>query len=480
MLKTDRAELVALLQEEQPLLRSNLIMPNKISLLHTGCFTLRLLIIAILFSTLTGCGNNNLGKIKERGTIIILTTNRATTYYYDRDNKPAGPEYEMTQAFGRYLGVHVKYKIFNATEDLITALRNNEGDLAAASLTMTPERLAEFEFGPVYQEASEYIVCHRTTPDIETEADLKNIHITVGAGTSYIETLQQYPEISWDMSSEFDTASLLAQVAEKKQECTVSDSTLYSIERRYYTSLQNKYTLATNSKLAWMTTKGNGDVRRAMTKWLELYKQKGHLAALINKYYGFVEIFDYVDIHKFLRRIQTRLPRYRDMFIDAAKKNQISATTLAAQSYQESHWNRRAKSPTGVRGLMMLTQPVAKSLGVTNRLHARQNIYAGAKFYARMKTMVGPVNEPDRTWLALAAYNIGIGHFRDAQSLAKKLGKDPNRWYEMKEILPLLAQEKFHKDLRYGYARGNEPVRYVMRIRSYEELLRDTLIVSKP
>jgi membrane-bound lytic murein transglycosylase F len=127
---------------------------------------------------------------------------------------------------------------------------------------------------------------------------------------------------------------------------------------------------------------------------------------------------------------------------------------------------------------MMLTQPVAKSLGVTNRLHASQNIYAGAKFYAKMKKMVSNVQEPDRTWLALAAYNIGRGHFRDAQNLAKKLGKDPDRWYEMKEVLPLLAQKEYHKNLRYGYARGNEPVRYVMRIRGYEELLRDYF--SKP
>ena len=120
---------------------------------------------------------------------------------------------------------------------------------------------------------------------------------------------------------------------------------------------------------------------------------------------------------------------------------------------------------------MMLTQPVAKSLGVTNRLHAEQNIYAGARFQAKMKKMVDDVNEPDRTWLALSAYNVGRGHFRDAQSLARKLNKNPDRWNEMKEILPLLSQKEYYKDLRYGYARGNEPVRYVTRIRNYDELL---------
>ncbi len=440
---------------------------------HTYSWAVVILLLTASMGILGGCGNNNLQKIKERGSITILTTNRATTYYYNRDNEPTGPEYEMSQAFAKYLGVSVKYKIFNSTEDMITALRNHEGDFAAASLTVTPARQAEFSFGPIYQETSEYIVCHRGRAKIKDRDDLKNINIIVAAGTSYIETLKKYPEITWQISTEHDTATLLAKVAKKEIDCTVSDSTLYSIERRYNTTLQSKYTLTTDSKLAWMLNRGNGDVQRSMTRWFTRYKSDGHLGTMINKYYGFVEIFDYVDIHKFLRRMKTRLPKYKHFFLDAAAINKISPTTLAAQSYQESHWNRKAKSPTGVRGLMMLTQPVAKSLGVTNRLHPKQNIYAGAKFYAKMKAMFSHVDEPDRTWLALAAYNVGRGHFSDAQGLAKKLNKDPNKWYEMKEVLPLLAKEEFYKDLRYGYARGNEPVRYVMRIRSYEELLRD-------
>ena len=195
------------------------------------------------------------------------------------------------------------------------------------------------------------------------------------------------------------------------------------------------------------------------------------LLICLKKYYGYVEIFDYVDTHKFLDRTKTRLPQYKNFFIDAAAQNNLEPSLLAAQSYQESHWDRKAKSPTGVRGIMMLTQPVAKSLGVTNRLHAEQNIYAGAKFQAKMKKMLDEVDEPDRTWLALAAYNVGRGHFRDAQSLARKLEKNPDRWSEMKEILPLLSQKKYYKDLRYGYARGKEPVRYVERIRGYDDLL---------
>ena len=121
---------------------------------------------------------------------------------------------------------------------------------------------------------------------------------------------------------------------------------------------------------------------------------------------------------------------------------------------------------------MMLTQPVAKSLGVTSRLDAKQNIYAGAKYHAKMKNMFDEaVTEPDRSWMALAAYNVGRGHFRDAQGLARKLGKNPNLWIDMKEVLPLLSEKEYYKDLTYGYARGNEPVQYVTRIRDYDDIL---------
>lgn len=409
--------------------------------------------------------------IKKHGKLIVLTTNLPTTYYYDRDNNLAGPEYDMTQSFAKSLQVEVEYKVYASTKALIKALRNNEGDIAAAGLTVNDIRKKEFDFGPVYQKTNEYLVCHRSKKNIKDVEELNGLEIVVAADSAYIETIKSYPEMSWAADDGQNTAELLAQVADKKIECTISDSTLYSIERRYYTEIQKKYEFAKDSQLAWMLNKNNDKLKLAIKEWFDQYKQNYDLAYTLEKYYGYVEVFDYVDTHKFLTRVNTRLPKYKDFFIDAANKNDIEASLLAAQSYQESHWDRKAKSPTGVRGIMMLTQPVAKSLGVTNRLNAEQNIYAGAKFQAKMKKMVEDVDEPDRSWLALAAYNVGRGHFRDAQSLAKKMNKNPDRWAEMKEILPLLSQKKFYKDLRYGYARGNEPVRYVTRIRNYDGLL---------
>ncbi len=412
-----------------------------------------------------------LEKITKSGKLTVLTTNLPTTYYYDRDNNLAGPEFDMTQAFAKSLQVDVEYKVYDSTIEVLNALRDGEGDIASAGLTVTDSRREEFDFGPVYQEVNEFLVCHRSKRNIKKSEELSDIDVVVTAASSYIDSLKLYPNMSWTVLNDINTEDLLAQVARKKIECTISDSTLYSIERRYHIEIQKTYTLAKKSQLAWMLNKNNDELLSALNDWFDQYRDDYDLAYTLEKYYGYVEVFDYVDTHKFLKRVKTRLPKYKDFFIDAANKNGIEPSLLAAQSYQESHWNRKAKSPTGVRGIMMLTQPVAKSMGVTNRLHAKQNIYAGAKFQAKMKKMVEHVNEPDRSWLALAAYNIGRGHFRDAQALARKLNKNPDRWAEMKEILPLLSQKKYYKNLRYGYARGNEPVRYVTRIRNYNELL---------
>ncbi len=321
--------------------------------------------------------------IIKRGKLTVLTTNLPTTYYYDRDNNLAGPEYDMTQSFAESLQVDVEYKVYESTKEVLQALRKNEGDIAAAGLTVNENRKKEFDYGPVYQTTNEYLVCQRSAKRIDKIEEINGLEIIVAADSSYVESISSYPEMSWVEDQDLNTSDLLEQVAQKKVDCTISDSTLYTIERRYHTEIQKKYVFAEDSELAWMINKNNDKLKQVINDWFDRFKDNHDLSYTLEKYYGYVETFDYVDTHKFLARVSTRLPKYKEFFIDAAIKNDIEPSLLAAQSYQESHWDRKAKSPTGVRGIMMLTQPVAKSLGVTNRLDAEQNIYAGAKYRQR-------------------------------------------------------------------------------------------------
>lgn len=178
------------------------------------------------------------------------------------------------------------------------------------------------------------------------------------------------------------------------------------------------------------------------------------------------------EIQTFLKYITTRLPHYRKAFEQAEEKTGIPWALLASMSYQESKWNRHAISPTGVRGIMMLTRSTAADLGIQNRLDPKKSIAGGARYLSHLyRRLPATIETPDRMLLALASYNVGFGHVKDAQLLGKRLGKNPNHWNDLKEVLPLLAKKKYYQDLPHRYARGWEPVEYVTRIREYRKIL---------
>lgn len=133
-----------------------------------------------------------------------------------------------------------------------------------------------------------------------------------------------------------------------------------------------------------------------------------------------------------------------------------------------------------MRGIMMLTRKTASEVGVKDRLSARQSIMGGAKYLARLiKRIPEEVTGSDRMWFALAAYNVGLGHLRDARTLAVRLDKNPNVWVDLRDVLPLLSKKKYYRKLKHGYARGTEPVRYVQRIRDYHDILEQRFLVAE-
>lgn len=416
-----------------------------------------------------------LKQIQNEGKLIVITRNSPTTYYEGPDGS-TGFEYELAKKFADSLGVELEIVIPENLNDIFDMLDKGEAHFAAAGLTITDARKERALFGPSYQEITEQLVYHNQDLKPESIEDIELGNLEVVAHSSHVETLQslkqQYPTLAWNEHANKESEELLQLVEEKVIDYTIADSNELAMNQRFLLELRSAFDISEPKKLAWAfpRTKDTSLYDKAMVFFWRVLNN-GEITQLIERHYGHVAKFDYVGSRIYIRHIATRLSKYQQLYQQAADKYELDWKLLAAMGYQESHWNPKAVSPTGVRGIMMLTQPVAKSLGVTNRLDAEQNIYAGARFHAKMKKMVEHVDEPDRTWLALAAYNVGRGHFRDAQQLARKLGKDPDRWAEMKEVLPLLSDKKYYKDLRYGYARGSEPVDYVTRIRSYNELL---------
>jgi membrane-bound lytic murein transglycosylase F len=422
---------------------------------------------------------NRLDLIREKGELVVLTRNAPTTFYEYRD-QPAGLEYEMAKAFADSLGVRVRFRVLDSVPAVLDALSDGTGDIAAAGMIRTATRSERFDFGPNYQTVQQQVVCRRNGAVPRRVSDLVDVRLGVVSRSSYAEHLERlranHPGLNWEAKEGMESEQLLEQVWRGKLDCTVASSNIISINRRYYPELLVALPLGQPQRLAWALPKGESELKSAVDRWFKKFKSGGKLDSLLERYYGFAGYFDYVDVRVFKRRVRSVLPYYRPMFEAAAKRYGLPWTLVAVQGYQESNWDPDAVSPTGVRGIMMLTRNTANSLKIGNRKNPSESIMGGARYMASLYRQLPPeIAEPDRTWIALAAYNVGMGHVQDAQMLARILGKNPNLWKDLKTVLPLLSQKRFYRFLKHGYARGTEPVDYVQRIRDYHNILEQSL-----
>jgi membrane-bound lytic murein transglycosylase F len=446
-------------------------------MLNNYRFSVLYIMIAMAWTVLlSGCDSSKrLYDIHKRGELVVLTRNAPTTYYEDRDGL-AGLEYEMASAFAEHLGVKARFQVLDSVAEILDAMRKGEGDLAAAGLTRTKGRARSFSFGPVYQTVEQQVVCRRGTEVPKDVEGLVDLHLTVIEESSYVERLKalksEHPDLSWTTTRELDTEQLLEKVWQRTLQCTVADSNIVAINRRYFPELVVAFTLTEPQTLAWVIPSNSRYLKSNLKSWFHQFRNSGELDTLLERNYGFIDLFDYVDTRIFKRRIHTLLPRYRPLFESAGRHQDLPWTLLAAQAYQESQWDPQATSPTGVRGIMMLTHKTALSLGVEDRIDPEQSIIAGARYMAALRRLLpDEITEPDRTWITLAAYNVGMAHIEDAQALSRRLDKDPYHWNDLKTILPYLAQKRYYQTLKHGYARGREPVIYVQRIRDFHDIL---------
>jgi membrane-bound lytic murein transglycosylase F len=420
-----------------------------------------------------------LDKIKKSKVLNVVLLNSPSTYYIGADG-PKGFEYDLLNAYAKHLNVNLKVTTANTIKEAIKLSTNPDIHITSASLTKTKSRKNFFNFGPSYFEVQEQVICSRQMlwdgvfpKDVE---DLAGLKIIVGEDTSYSQTIKQLQEDGFDINatytSEFSTEELLSKVATNEIDCTIADSNIYALNQRYFPNIALAFAISSREQLAWVLTQNSKELEADMYSWLNTFNQSGKMIRLKDHYYSYALFFDYYDTSMFYKRIGTRLPKYVKYFKKYAKMYNIPYLVLAAQSYQESHWNPKAKSYTGVRGLMMLTLPTAKQLGVKNRLDPQESIKGGARHLKQMMKHVPlEVEGVDRLKFALAAYNVGTGHVQDAQILAKKMGLNQNAWSDLKRVFPLLAQKKYYKTLKYGYARGTEAVKYVDSIYDYIDIM---------
>jgi len=454
------------------------ILHETLSLVNQKMTSMRWLLYGLTALLLTSCSIPKplIDRIKEKGVLLVVTRNSPTTYHKEKDGYK-GLEYELVERFAKKLKVKVKYIIPDSFDEIIPMIINGKAHFAAAGLSITPKRETLVRFSPSYQEISQQLIYRAGSKRPKKITDTSDGILEVVAGSSHEELLeklkQQYPELSWSTQREVESEELLTLVKEQVIDFTIANSNVVSLSRQLYPELGVAFNLAKSVKLAWAFPHAEDDsLYQAASKFLMEMKQSGALEQLLERYYGHIDQLGFVDKRTFRRHIAQRLPRYLPFFKKAAAMTGLDWQLLAAVGYQESHWNPKAVSPTGVKGMMMLTHATAKQVGVKNRRDPEQSIMGGARYIKLVEKKIPKrIQEPDRIWMALASYNVGYGHLEDARILTQRAGADPDKWADVKQYLPLLTQKKYYKTVKHGYARGREPVTYVDNIRNYYELL---------
>jgi len=443
----------------------------------------KLITTLLLGFSLTFCSlkNNLLEQIKIEGELQVVTRLGLTTYYTGPKGR-AGLEYDLAQRFADELGVRLNMIVVDDLTEVISMVADQQVHFAAAGLAINHERKSLVRFTPPYQAVTQQFVYRQDSSPLP--ADLSEFNekyfLKVVNGSYQVNLLERlqkiYPQLRWQALSEIDPSTLLEQIWEGSINYAVVNSNEVTRMRHLYPELQVGLELPEQGELAWAfpRTRQDNSLYLAAIQFFNRLKKSGELEQLIERYYGHIETEPMGEMSAlvFYRDMEEHLPLYRHHFEEVASRYNLDWRLLAAIGYQESHWDPKAVSATGVRGVMMLTKLTAREMGIIDREDPFQSIEGGAKYFAMIKKRVAPqILEPDRTWFALAAYNVGFGHFTDACKLTRQRGGNPERWVDVKKNLPLLTETAWHSKTIHGYARGNEPVEFVKNVRRFYDML---------
>lgn len=439
-----------------------------------------IVVIALLATMIIGFNlrwsnsqDSQINKIMSQGELRISAVS-SPLIYIDEQKQLHGFDYELAQGFATYLGVKLKITLRPTFEEIFNDLEKGTADIAVAGLLYNKDRLEKMKTGPSYLNVTQQLVYRKGSTRPKSFNDI-NGKLVVMSGTAHATTLKelakQYPNLKWEENSKYTTNQLLEMLADGEIDYVLEDSIAVALQQRIHPQIAVAFDLLDDHAITWYMSRNQDDsLNAALLDFFNSSNETELLARLTEKYFSHVETFDYFDTLTFIKAINNKLPEYQPLFEKYA--DSIDWKLLAAIAWQESHWDPLATSPTGVRGLMMLTKPTATTMGIADRLDPEESIKGGTAYLEYiMERLPESIAEDDRIWFALSAYNMGYGHMQDVRKLTQMLGGDPDRWLDVKARLPLLTQKKYYSQLTYGYARGHEAYRYVENIRRYHQSL---------
>ena len=426
---------------------------------------------------LSACGPapETLTELRARGELRVATVNEPTAYYLGAHG-PQGLEYRLARAFADSLRVQLIIVPTHDRASLRQLLAAGSADIAAAQLTADSSWKQVGLATEPYMEVPQLVVQRRGHPATHNIAQLNGTRLVVRDGSPQLQLLRELrgsgaDYLAWTELSR-DQADPLDWVTSGDADFAIVDRSEFAFAHHLYPEVSVAFALPDPRPVQWVVRRGAPELRNAANRFFAATHASGVLPKLLQAAAAEAGEFEYQQARRFQDDISARLPSLRGIFEQAATATKVDWRLLAAMGYQESHWSDSATSGDDAAGIMMLTEDTAKAMGVRDRRNTLQNIQGGAAYFDQLRSQVpAHVAEPDHTWLALAAYNVGFGHLEDARILAQAQGKNPDSWDDVSHYLTWLAEPRWYTQARRGYARGWEPVQFVAEVRQFLAVL---------
>jgi peptidoglycan lytic transglycosylase F len=431
-----------------------------------------------------GCGPQPLPPPKALHEIVVAVRPGPTSWFPGTDGAPAGFDHDLLVRFASEQNLPLRVVIVESAATLLAQVAAGKAHIGAGGLFQgaaakddgAGEAPPDVLWSAGTHAVEPVLIYNRDGFRPKSFADLEGAVVAYPEGTGLDAQLAAarvaHPEVVWKAIDVPSSEALIAQVADGSVDYAVVPSGDAAVAQNVYLDFAVAFPAGPRRLLAWAIAPSEKALRDAIDVFLNKLRGNGTLAHYAERYFAPVQRVERVDGEVFRERVRSLLPTYRRNFEVAQAASGIDWRLLAAVAYQESQWDPFATSETGVRGLMQLTEETARQLKVTDRLDARESIGAAGRYLRDLKAKLpARIVEPDRTWLALAAFNIGVAHLEDARVLAQKQKLNPDLWSDVRKTLPLLAQPDYYALAKYGYARGGMPVAFVDRVRAYYDTL---------
>ncbi len=469
--------------------------------------------IAAGASMLSGCEQPPAAPAQQASLSVVVRPG-PTTWFAGPDGHASGLDHDLLTRFARERGLVLKVAFAEDGESVLDSVANGEAQIGAGGLfgrdaakARTPARGAQASAAhadaahaaangaPAQPTAVRWTSGYDATEPVliynvdgykpKRWDDLKNATVAYPAHTGLDPLLAAprlaHPGIRFEAVDVVSSDALIARVSEGATDYAIVPSRDASAARNIHLDFDVAFPAGARGDFAWAVAPGEKSLRDALDAFIARLRGDGTLARLADRYTAAPDEVERVDAGVFQDRIRQLLPLWRRTFVEAQARSGVEWRLLAAVAYQESQWDPQATSETGVRGFMQLTADTARDLGVADRLDPRSSAIGAARYIADLKSKLpARIAEPDRTWFALAAFNIGIGHLEDARILAQRNKLNPDLWSDVRKMLPLLADPKYYLAAKNGYARGGMPVAFVGRVRGYYDILLRTQSAQPP